>query len=133
MTRKTNWGRIFRIGFVIIACISLLVNAVLLGVGISLSKRGVFDRGSHQALMEIPRDIRRTYVKDLRDNGAELRRLRDDVRAKRQVMIETAGAQPVDPAALEAAMKDVRLATTRMQTELHAIMMTTAERLSAGN
>lgn len=133
MTRTTPWGRIFRIGFVVIACLSLLINAVLLGVGISLSKRGVFDRGSSQALMEIPREIRRTYVDDLRAKRAELRQLRDDVRDKRRVMIEAAGANPIDPDALEAAMADVRAATARMQNALHATMMTTAERLSAGN
>lgn len=131
MRGKITWGRVFRIGFVVIACVSLLVNAVLLGVGISLSKRGVFDPAAGQALMDVPRDVRRAYVRDLAANREELRALRDDLRAKRRAVIEAAAAIPVDPAAMEAAMADVRAATTRMQTALHATMLTTAVRLSS--
>lgn len=131
MTRRTTWGRVFRIGFVVVACISLLVNAILLGVGISLSKRGIFDSGSGQALMEIPREVRQAYVKDLRANGAELRRLRDDVRAKRRAAILAAGSQPVDVEVLEKALADKREATERLQAALHATMLKTAEDLSA--
>lgn len=128
-----SWGRIFRIGFIVIACVSLLVNAVLIGVGVSLSQRGMFDRTTGRAVMDVPREIRQAYVKDLRANRSELRRLRDELRAKRKAMIEAAGADPVDPAALAAAMEAVRTATQQMQAAMHATMLKTAEDLRDGN
>lgn len=122
-----TWGRIFRIGFVVVACVSLLVNAVIIGIGVNLSKRGWFDRDAGQAFMAIPQETRRTYLDDLRAERPNLNRLRDDLRAKRKAMLEVAATEPVDPEALAAALQEIRTATTRLQAAAHAVMVRTAE------
>lgn len=127
-----TWGRIFRIGFVVVACISLLVNAVILGIGINLSKRGWFDRDAGQAFMAIPRETRRAYLDDLRAERPDLNRLRDDLRAKRKAMLEVAATEPVDPEALGAALEEVRAATTRLQAAAHNVMIKTAKERAGG-
>ncbi|MEM7058770.1 MAG: periplasmic heavy metal sensor [Pseudomonadota bacterium] len=128
-----TWGRVFRVGFVVIACISLLVNALIIGVGINLSKRGWFDREGGRAFLSIPRETRQTYIKDLRDARPELNQLRDDLRAKRKVMLETVAAEPLDPQALATALEEVRAATTRLQAAAHAVMLKTAEESAASD
>jgi len=122
-----TWGRIFRIGFVIAACISLLVNAVIIGIGVNLSKRGWFDRDAGQAFMAVPKETRRAYLDDLRAERPHLDVLRDQLRAKRKAMLALAAVEPVDPQALATALEEVRTATTRLQAAAHAVMVKTAE------
>lgn len=117
-----TWGRILRIAFVVIACVSLLVNAVIIGLGVRLSERG-FNGQFTRGVISMPREIRRTYADGLRANRPELKRLRRDMRMKRRAMLDLASAQPVDRAALAAAMRDLRDATTRLQEASHRAML----------
>lgn len=120
-------GRIFRIVFVVVACVSLLVNAVLLGIGARLANEGVIGQGMLRAVADLPRDTRRAFRDSLRADRATLRALRQDLNTKRRAMIAIAGERPVDSAALRAAMQDVRTATTRLQQAAHDAILKTAK------
>lgn len=127
-----TWGRIFRIGFIVLACVSLLVNAVIIGIGANLSKRGWFDREGGRAFMEVPKETRRAYLHDLKAARPDLNRLRDDLRAKRRIMLELAANDPIDPEEFAKALADVRAATAALQSAAHAVMVKTAERRASG-
>lgn len=126
-----TWRRILRIGFVVIACLSLLLNAVVIGAGLRLADRGLPGGGIGQALIQMPREVRRSYVSGLKAEQPELRRLAENLRDRRQEMLSAAIADPVDPAALEAAMAAVREATAAMQSAAHAAMLKTVAEPSA--
>jgi enterochelin esterase-like enzyme len=70
-------------------------------------------------------------VSGLKAEQPELRRLAADLRDRRQEMLSAAIADPVDPAALEAAMAAVREATAAMQSAAHAAMLKTVAEPSA--
>lgn len=118
-----TWGRALRIGFVVIACLSLLMNAAVIGLGLRLTKHGVVGDVGRGAL-SMPREIRQLYGDRLKASRPRLRSLRRDLRAKRRVMLTLASAQPLDKPALEAAMKDMREATQRLQEAIHRAMLT---------
>ena len=126
-----RWGRIFRIGFVIVACISLLINAVMLGIGLKLSSQGPVGGGIALAMAmapsEMSRETRRRYVDALRAERPYLRGLLDDLVAQRDVVMDLASAQPVDKAALAAAMEKFRAATLRLQTAAHETILGSIE------
>ncbi|MEM9061869.1 MAG: periplasmic heavy metal sensor [Pseudomonadota bacterium] len=116
--------RIFRIAFIAVACISLLLNAVVIGVGLRLADRGWFAPG---ALAEMPRDLRRTYAEALRAERPVLRALADDLKLQRSEMLRIAAEEPVDRAALDAAMARVRAATGKVQSAAHDIILKTVD------
>ncbi|MEM0942441.1 MAG: periplasmic heavy metal sensor [Pseudomonadota bacterium] len=119
-------GRILRIAFVVIACLSLLANAVVLGVGKRLADRGLLASGVGQMVREMPPEARRAYLDGLRAERPALRELAADLRRTRREMIALASADEVDTAALEAAMAEVRRATARLQEAAHGALLETA-------
>lgn len=127
---RMTWGRAFRIGFIVLACLSLLMNAVVIGIGVRLADRGLLGGGVGQVLAEMPRDTRRAFARDLKAEQPRLRSMLHELRAHRKRMLELAAARPGDPQALAEAMADVRAATTRLQAAAHEIMLETVERRS---
>lgn len=122
--------RIFRIVFVGIACLSLLLNAVLIGVGVRLAERGWLGGGVGRALAEMPRETRQIYAAGLRAERPTLAALNKELRSRRTEMLRIAAADPVDPVALAAAMENVRAATTSLQTGIHGAIMRVVEESS---
>lgn len=116
-------GRILRVLFVVVACISLLVNAVFIGIGVRLADRGILGNGNARILAGMPAETRRTYVDALRSNKPELRRLADELKERRREMLTIAAKTPVDAAALASAMQQVRTATTRLQSASHEALL----------
>ena len=119
--------KLFRIGFVVLACISLLVNAVIIGVGVRLADRGVIGGGVGTAIREIPRDIRQEYIAGLRAVRPTLRGLREELKQRRKEMLMLAAEETPDPKALAVAMGEVRRATTRLQAAAHEAMLGTID------
>ena len=128
MTRR----RFFRIGFIVIACVSLLLNAVLIGAGVRLAERGWLGGGVGRALAEMPREMRQVYVEGLRAQRPTLRALNETLRAHRAEMLRLAAADPVDPVALAKAMENVRTATARLQGTVHSTIMGVVQEKAAG-
>ncbi|MEM1372086.1 MAG: periplasmic heavy metal sensor [Pseudomonadota bacterium] len=126
-------GRIFRIAFVVVACVSLLINAVIIGVGARLVDRGFIDGSFGQSIRDMPRETRQAFLKGFRAERQELRRLGDELRERRTNMLALASRQPVDPDALAAAMQQVRKTTTDLQTAVHQVMLKTARQGSDDN
>ena len=119
MTRS----RFFRIAFVAIACISLLINAAVIGFGIHLKNRGIIGGGLGAAWTEIPRETRQLVRESLKAESANLRQLREELRENRKRMMAIAAVDPVDTQALDAAMVDVREATMRLQQAAHSSIL----------
>lgn len=120
-------GRVFRILFVVVACVSLLANAVFVGIGARLLERGAIGGGAMQALAEMPREMRQGYVASLRAERPELQRLRAELQDRRREMLRIAGTPPVDAGALSDAMAEVRAATTRLQSAAHSTILESLE------
>ena len=118
-----TWGRGLRILFVVVACLSLLANAFLIGLGKRLADRGLSAGLVGQVIRELPPEKRGAIREGLRSNRPEMRRLADELRARRREMLRVAAAETVDPVALAAAMEDVRGATTRLQALTHDAML----------
>ncbi|MEL6479055.1 MAG: periplasmic heavy metal sensor [Pseudomonadota bacterium] len=116
-------GRVFRLLFVVVACLSLLANAVLIGVGVRLSNAGLIGNGIGASISEIPRETRRAYIRGMRAKRADLRALAQELGAHRRTMAAALAADPPDPEALSAAMAEVRAATTRLQTAAHEAIL----------
>ncbi|MGD1923719.1 MAG: periplasmic heavy metal sensor [Paracoccaceae bacterium] len=127
MTRR----RILRIAFVTVACLSLLLNAVVIGVGLRLADRGWFAASPAGALADMPREMRQSFVAALRAERPRLRGLADDLRAQRTEMLKIAAQEPVDRVALEAAMANVRAATTRVQSAAHSVILKTVDKTAS--
>ena len=115
-------GRIFRIAFVLVACLSLLLNAAFIGLGLRLANQGVLAGGMAQTLLEVPRETRVMLRDALRTDRVMLEVLVADLSEKRRRMLAVASAETADPDALAAAMSDVRDATTRLQEAAHRSM-----------
>ncbi len=128
-----TWGRIWRVLFVVVFCFSLLLNAVVVGVGVRLFDRGRIGDGMAQVLIQMPRETRRALVNSFRAERPELRRLGAELRARRMEMLEIATSDSADSAALAAAMEEVRRATTRLQTAAHETMLKTLEQTKSGS
>ncbi|MEM6676340.1 MAG: periplasmic heavy metal sensor [Pseudomonadota bacterium] len=122
-----RWGRVLRVGFVVAACLSFLLNAAVLGMGVGLMRSGVipFDaRGG--GLLTLPAEQRRALMLAVREARPEIRALRRALQERRSDMFEALRADPPDPVAVEAAMQEVRAATSRLQA---AVQVAVVERL----
>ncbi|MBS1167784.1 MAG: hypothetical protein H6R00_3809 [Proteobacteria bacterium] len=77
----------------------------------------------------------RLVRRELASHASELRAAVVDLRAARGRMFDLAAASPPDPAALEQATADVRVAVTRAQTIFHESIVDAARRtaLSTGH
>lgn len=112
-------GRILRLAFVTIACLSLLINAVVLGIGLRLADRGMLWKDAAQALHALPSETREALVASLVTQRPQLRALRETLQEERRAMLALVVDKPVDPMAVEAAMARVRAATTALQLAAH--------------
>lgn len=117
-----SWGRIFRIAFVVVACLSFLLNAAFVGLGLRLANQGVFAGGVAQAFVEVPRETRRALRDALQADRVMLEVLAADLSEKRSRMLALAAGEATDAGDLSAAMLDVREATTRLQEAAHRSM-----------
>jgi len=109
-----------RIALRVILALSLLLNAVLVGLFLRLNAVRTELGFSDLPLSRAERlEFRRTAAADpgLRDALATMREAR-------AAMFETLAAEPVDQEATDAAMADVRAATNALQVELQRVLLT---------
>ncbi|MEO1491807.1 MAG: periplasmic heavy metal sensor [Pseudomonadota bacterium] len=122
-----TWGRAFRIGFVAAACLSFLVNAAVIGIGLRLANNGLLGGGFGMMLTDLPREKREHYADALRAERPQLRPLIEALQVRRQEMLAIAARDDVDSQALAEAMDAVRQATTDLQSAAHGVILTASE------
>ncbi|MEM8836763.1 MAG: periplasmic heavy metal sensor [Pseudomonadota bacterium] len=114
-----SFGRIFRFLFIVVACISLLANAVMIGIGVRLADAGLIGGGILRDFADIPRETRKAVFSALRDDRSELRQLAVKLREDRKAVLEIVAKEEIDPVTLNAAMAKVRASTQRLQEASH--------------
>ncbi len=103
----------------VVAGLSLLVNAALAGVAVTLWSR--LDRTGPPAMfLSLPEDLRRQIRADITDRDGSFRAARAELREARGRLTAELQRQRPNPLALERAMADIRAATERMQQDLHS-------------
>jgi uncharacterized membrane protein len=105
--------------------VSLLANAFLVGFIVRGERQ---PRGSFLAqsiASAYPDDVRAGFRQRLRDNWPRVLAALRDLRAARRALAETANAVPLDAAAVERAMTDVRTATDALQRLMQELLLET--------
>ncbi len=112
-------NRLVRIGLRVVFALSLLLNALTVGVLLQLSEiRSFYGLGDAR----LPRDIRRDFF-DMARGDAELAAESAKLGAARTRMVEIGSALELDQAALEAAMAEVRDQTLALQQKSQALLV----------
>lgn len=117
MTRR----RAFAIALRVIFALSLLANAVVLGLWFRVQDLRDTLNGGSGGLRSLPAATRAEIRDALADHQTELRAALDRLGKARAAMF-AAAQTPRDPARLEAAMAEVRAATTALQVEGQRIL-----------
>lgn len=121
--------RVLRLGFVIAACVSFLVNAAVVGVALRAYQTGVLPfAAAGDFVLRVPADDRAAFLEGLRDEEARLSAMRRTLQERRADMLRLVTAEDADPVAVRAAMAEVQAATSALQSAVQEILF---ERLVA--
>lgn len=117
-----------RLLFWLVVGLSLLTNAVLLGLWFRLAplREAMFGQG--ETFRSLPADLRPDYRAALAASGDDLREKLALLGTARAAMFRAAAARPPDRAAVEAAMAEVRRASTDLQTAAQAVLLRAIDR-----
>ncbi len=108
-------NRIWRILFWVVVAVSLLANALVLGVFLRAGEmRGIINGGGG-GFANLPAEIKQEFRDVLRENRGTLQGPLRDLGQARRAMFDAAAARPYDRAAVEAAMERVRVASAALQ------------------
>ncbi|MEM9762719.1 MAG: periplasmic heavy metal sensor [Pseudomonadota bacterium] len=117
-------GPVLRIVFVIVACISLLANAVIFGVAMRAYHTGVMPlAGAGTVGFELEPAERRAVVRRIRAKHAELRVFREELQDRRAAMVAAVTATPPDPEEIRRRMAEVREATAALQAAVQEVVL----------
>ncbi|MEO1724272.1 MAG: periplasmic heavy metal sensor [Pseudomonadota bacterium] len=117
-------GPIFRALFVIVACVSLLANAVVIGFAVRAYHSGTLPfAGGGGIGLGLERAERRAIFSRLRDERPRLRMLRRELRARRAEMVRALTAEPPDPDEIRRTMAAVRSATEVLQGAVQEVVL----------
>jgi uncharacterized membrane protein len=109
--------------FTAVAVLSLLANAVVLGLFLRMGDLRDTLNGGGTGFSGLPRAVRSEVRRALADERAALAAPLARLGAARRGMIEAAAARPYDGAAVEARMAEVRAASAALQAQLQTIML----------
>ncbi|MGL4235647.1 hypothetical protein [Tabrizicola sp.] len=116
----TGWRRAL---FWTILCLSLLANAVVLGLLLRLGNLRDVANGGSEGWTGVPAEARSLFRAELAENRAELLGLLTELGRARAEMFTAAAALPYDRAAVEAAQAKVRAASTALQARSQLLML----------
>jgi uncharacterized membrane protein len=108
-------NKALRLAFWLIVALSLLANAIVLGLFLRFGELRSALNGGGGGFADLPPEIKQEFRTTLRENRDTLR---DPVRAlgdARRRLFDTAAARPYDRAAVQAALEDVRVASAALQ------------------
>lgn len=118
--------RTLRIGFVAVACLSLLANAAVIGVTLRAYQAGIFPlSGAADLFVELSTEDRHAFVANLKREEATITALRDTLQLRRREMLRMATAENPDPAAVRAAMARVDTAAQDLRSALQGLLLET--------
>lgn len=114
-------NRLIRIVTRVIFVLSLLVNVIVLGIALQFAELRAY---YGPAETKLPRDLRRSFIAVAKaDDGLAVEAAKlSEVRTQ---MFELSQAEPLDPAALEAAMAEVRAQSGVLQEKSQALLLDT--------
>jgi len=125
--------RALRAVLLVVLVLSLLANAVFVGIAVRLGAAGGGVRASLAgALIELPRDIRRPFIRALRRETDVLAPLRDQLAERRAAFVEAVTADPFDRERAERAAAAVREATAALQAAAQEVLLRTAQTAGDG-
>ena len=108
-----------RVFLVLVAGLSLLLNAVFAGMAVKLWSRS--DTGAPSAVFfSLPAELRQELRAEFADTQSRIRNAQENLQAARERFQELLSEEDPDPVELQSAMSNVREATERLQAELHA-------------
>ncbi len=111
--------------------LSLLANAVVLGLFLRLGALRDLANGGVDVWAELPDDTRAAFRQELRANQPRFAALLADLGQARATAFRAAAARPYDRAAVEAALAQVRSASAALQTEAQLLMLKTFDEAAA--
>lgn len=112
-------NRLIRIILRVVFALSLLLNAVVIGLGLQIAELRAFYGPSD---IRLSRELRQSFIESARNDAAlaaEAARLSES----RTEMYELSQTKPVDQPALEAAMARVRDQTRALQEKSQALLL----------
>ncbi len=112
-------GAVARVALYLLLAVSLLGNAVALGLWLRLRDAG----GVDGAWRRLPPETRAEFRAAVADRGSELRARFRALASARAEMLAAAEARPYDRAAVEAAMARVSAATLALQDEAQGLLL----------
>ena len=115
-----GWGRIL---FWAILGVSLLANAVVLGLVLRLGNLRDLASGGSDGWAGLPSETRSVFLSELRANRPDLRALVADLGRARADMFAAAAARPYDRAAVGATQARVRSASSALQIATQLMML----------
>ncbi|MEL6767746.1 MAG: periplasmic heavy metal sensor [Pseudomonadota bacterium] len=117
-------GPVLRVLFVVVACISLLANAVIFGVAMRAYSSGVMPRaGAGSVGFELEPRERRAVLMRLRAERPTLRVFRRELQDRRAAMVAALTATPPDPEEIRQRMAEVREATAALQAAVQEVVL----------
>ena len=116
---RSRW----RTAFTVIAVLSLLANAVVLGLFLRLGEMRDVLNGGGEGMSGLPRATRAEVRRALADERADLVAPLARLGAARRAMFDAADARPFDATEVARRMEEVRAASAALQVALHGIML----------
>lgn len=117
-------GPVLRVVFVVVACLSLLANAVIFGVAMRAYHSGVMPlAGAGTVGFELEPPKRRAVLRRLRAERAALGVLRRELQDRRAAMVAALTAEPPDPEEIAQRMAEVREATAALQAAVQEVVL----------
>ena len=114
-------NRIIRILMRVTFAVSLILNAIAIGIFLQLSEMRSF---FGMANTRLPAEVRREFIAAAK-RDTDLRTAAERLGAERQEMIRLGLTDPIDQEALEAAMQRVRDGTVALQLRSQSILLET--------
>lgn len=117
-----------RVLFWLVVGLSLLANAVVLGLWFRLAPVREAFMGGGSGFRDLPADVRAAYRTVLAEDREALLAHVATLGEARAAMFRAAAARPADRAALEAAMARVREASSALQTTAQGVLVKALDR-----
>lgn len=111
-----------RLILIVVAVVSLLLNAVFAGMAVRLWLRT--DGGTPSAVFfALPIDLRQTLRTTFAEDNSQIHLAQSELQSARETLQSLLDSDAPDPVALEIALTNVRVATEKLQRALHAVII----------
>jgi uncharacterized membrane protein len=124
---------VLRIAFWVLVAVSLLGNAVAIGLMSRAQDLRTEINGGGMGFAGLPDEVRTEFRNLFRENRRDFAPLVTELGDARRAMFAAGAAQPFDPAATEAAMARVRAASAALQAKGQELLMQAFRNVQGGS